>query len=427
MDPGKSEQGTPQPPPAETSQRPDHELPAGVSISDIRYRMPKSGTLIVRFERPTPPGLSGPDSLDLIAKKPGTEAAQEYQLYMNVPYVVNLNPDAYGDIFLNPLQGQAPPGVPEESNIPFEINQWLALGPSRLAAGNLSIIVHSPDCDLTQLVSAAEDQARYEQSYSRFSALLKESDDPQLRALVSEAIAGSDLGRTESAGTHMAEYTYELAVSMARGRFMASQETGSPQPNLPDLISQSARQLGAFLDGLYDRRLPALQQLAQEHGPGLYFALDNAPVYPDAPGEGDYVLTTYVPKRGWSISLPLHSCSNAATGVFDLALSGASLEDFPVFRASLGQAQAAGNLIIDQGHKTIGYRSMGWLRHTQFVYHGDEAVDIAARVVAATGDVILGTGAVFNNTLFQNASEFDQNLTPGPPIKIARRDLGPKD
>jgi hypothetical protein len=377
------------------------ELPVGVSVGELRRRLPGSSVLMVSFHIP-----DDREELKFALNFHGKQ--REYILFHGISYRVNVNQKHGSDaeVFLNPATPKD--GVPEESNIPSIVDELFSTEEGRKKAGGLKIYAESPDIDLMQFLDKI---VQDNNSYSIYKEFLEQSEkiSPQEIVKMIEEVAKEVrfvMPQVTETGYRL---MYRHFATMAEYRYCTARETGEAV-DFTEVMRGSARDYFEFIDKTLKERIPLLKEVADRDPNSIVMAFDIVPTYPDYLDEGDVLLTTYVPERGWTVSAPVDACPNLAVVDFDnFVRERGSTERMENFSNTAQQLIQDRSLTVDRERKLIIFKDRNALTYTDNAsYHPGASAKQALVALNYTGDPIMA-GSTYDYVIFRDDSEFDES------------------
>lgn len=380
-------------------------LPEGITVSDLRSELPNSSQLLVTF-------VSIDQKSDFTVIEFSVRGTR-YQLFPNVTYIVGVGGDSQGMLYLNPLAETTT--VPTESNIPISADKQFSTAEIRKKIG-VEIQVSSPDASITDALNHINSFREWQHFQTEYQTALETIGAESVRLCIKNSIEKSGLSILQP-GSGMDTLLPEIILYTCSELFTDARRSGKEQIEILDLIDAVAER---FFVWIKETVLPAVDELRSKVTlPStigfrfMEYAFDSSDLE-----RTSVLVITYIPKVGWSISLPNANCPNQAANALTNWMSGQiNRANFPQLDSSIKLAIEAKNLQIDIESQILIYNQLDVLRANYAVFHGDDTIEHAVETLKGMGDPIIGEVLFnFKQIIFLDASEHESQ--PVEKIKI---------
>lgn len=368
-------------------------LPEGVSIDELRDQIPASQELIIKFNWEG--DADGKPKIAQVGEK------EKYPIYPNLEYRVNPNPDKTGWVFMNPVDPKGP--APEDSDIPVKLDRYFASEKGRKASG---ITISAKNTSerikdgIKNVAATKEDSGNG--AYDEFRKFVNEYTQTEGAKTIEMLEELLDLKHFEK-GDRANQMIFHQVYILMENQFFRTEDAS--KINLKELAEDSFLSYMTHLKEITDKRPGELKQLGLDPD-SMAIAFDNIPIDPNTPDEGLIVLTTYIPNRGWTVTIPAGNCPNAAAFMIRRFAAG-KLEDENnlTFKSSTKEAVEQGLLRFSNDGKILIFNKVSMLDPGMAVFHnGSYTIKQAMETLRVSGDPRMGE-QVFGFAVYKDDSE----------------------
>lgn len=372
-------------------------LPIGVSIGNIREQLPPTVELVIKF------GWEG----DSDGKPKIAEIGNEkFPIFPNTDYRINNNPQYGGDVFMNPIKADT--GAPKVSDIPRALDMYIASQEGRSKSG-ITVSIRNINSKIEKIIKIDLDTHNISEAYDKLRSFSSKYRETELRKSMESIEELLNLDKYEK-GSRAYDLIYNDVWLMVESMYIGSDNRDAL--DLKTLTEDSMLYIMQEIRQIVDRRPNELKNMNLPDG-GRAIQIDTIPIDHNEPDYGLKVLTTYIPKRGWTVTIPVGSCPNLASFMIDqFGQKKLDPAENKIFFESTQKAIENGRLKFSSDGKTIVFYDVGSLDPQMAIFEGgNDTIKAALETLRVAGDPLMGE-QVFNFIVYKKDEVEYQILPP---------------